>query len=256
MPRRLPRSLRGRGVNGNYPDGTPRRRPRARRSRNTQGIKKNSASFTTTAASSLNPGMSIRNQPVFGQRARRTLNYSGLFIGITSGAGTAGNYIFSANGLFDTDVTSTGGQPMGFDPMMAFFNHYTVYRSRIRAIFSSTSAVAPMVGIAVSGSPVPLTDIERIVENGRMSFAWLEPQGIANSKAMLSATVDIAKFEGKVNPVDDPDLGGSSVANPVEQCYFILYCFNGASLGPTSCIAQVFIEFDTIFYEPRDQPLS
>lgn len=202
------------------------------------------------------PGMAIRSMPLFGQRTRRTLSYVSNFIGISSGAATAGAYVFSANGLFDPDITSTGTQPMGFDQMMGFFNHYTVLSSKCSVVYSSATAANPVVALAVSGTNTPLTSIEQICEQGKVDWCWLTGTGVANSKACLNAVVDCRKFQGLVNILDDPNMRGDVASNPTEQIYFILYVWYPVDTSVVSAGASVRIEYDVMFHEPRSPPLS
>jgi len=177
-------------------------------------------------------------------------------LGVVSGAGSAGAYVFSANGCFDPDITGTGGQPMGFDQMMIFYNHYTVMRSKIQVVFRSTSAVGRVVCIAVSGSATPLTSIEQIEENGRCVLAWLNPTGIADSHARLTAPANMTKFQGLVQVKDDPDMRGDASSNPAEQVYYLLYCWNPIDVTVVSAGCSVRIEYDVWFHEPRSASLS
>jgi len=145
---------------------------------------------------------------------------------------------------------------MGFDQMMIFYNHYTVMRSRISVIFKTTSAVGPVVCIAVSGNATPLTSIEQIEENGRCVLAWLNPVGIADSHARLTAVADPAKYQGLVFVKDDPDMRGDAASNPTEQMYFLCYVWNPIDSTVVSCGISARIEYDVWFHEPRSASLS
>ena len=59
-----------------------------------------------------------------------TLLYSDQ-ITLNPAAGTVSKHVFSANGLFDPNITGVGHQPRGFDQYMALYNHYTVIGARI-----------------------------------------------------------------------------------------------------------------------------
>lgn len=251
---------RGRGPNGSYRDGSSRRRPNRRARRLLQNPNGNSngntPAYSVVPGSTDRPGLSIGPMPIFGTRTRRTLRYVANFIGLSSGAGTAGSYVFSANGLYDPDITGTGTQPKGFDQIMQFFYHYTVIRSRARVTFSSTSGVGPLVALAVASIATPLTSIESLMESGRCSTTWLTPVGIAGSKVTLTAAVNVGKYESKVNVLDDPNLKGTVAGNPAEQIYFVLYIFNPVDVVVVSSAVSVVIEYDAWFYEPQDLGLS
>jgi hypothetical protein len=197
----------------------------------------------------------------FGQRTRRLLPYSQAFISITSGAGTAGGYVFSANGLFDPNITGTGGQPMFFDEMMRLYNHYTCLKSNIRVNFANTTSAAECtVGLAVTGASTLVTSIEQIMETGRVSTMALNPLNINGSQCNLRAGVNCARFQGiqtrGLAIMSDPDMRGDAASNPTEQIYFILYVWRPFDSTVCTVAAQVILEYDTIFHEPRTGLLS
>jgi len=209
-----------------------------------------------TAASVTQSGFVIKPMPMFGYRIRKKLNYwtSGT---ITSGASTANSYVFSANGLFDPDVTGTGGQPMSFDQMMTFFNHYTVHNATIRVIFMTNTAILrASVGLFVSGSSTTTTSIEQLLENGDGAIQVLAYAGQFGGTATLSRYLDAARFQTVTDVMDDPNMRGDSASNPAEQAYFHLIVYNPASSATVSVDFQVIIEYDATFHEPRKGSLS
>ncbi len=208
------------------------------------------------AGTILQSGFSIKSKPLFGYHARRNIQYysSGS---VSSGASSAGSYVFSANGAFDPDITGTGGQPMGFDQMMIFFNHYTVLSSRIRVVFQSGStSLRVTCGLSVSGSSSAVTSIENLVENGDITFQVLEYAGAMGGTATLRRRLNVGKFQDVPEPMDDPNMRGDVASNPTEQAYYHLSCWNSASATVVTCDFQVLIEYDTVFHEPRKASLS
>jgi hypothetical protein len=208
------------------------------------------------SATTQSTGLVIRNIPLFAYRTRRTLQYYAASSVIT-GTATANAYVFSANGIFDPDISGTGGQPMGFDQMMQFYNHYTVIRSRIRVLFTNTSAtLTPSVAVVVSGSSTVLTSIEQLVENGDLSLAQLGFAGQQGSMARLTRSAVAARFQGIDDVMDDPNMRGDVVSNPTEQFYFHLATWNPYTSAQVTSNFQVVIEYETMFHEPRKGPLS
>jgi len=235
------------------PNGRTRRRKGARMGRDTGT---GASAYLPVSASQSNPSMSIKSMPLFGQRTRRVVQYAENFTSVSSGAGTAGAYVFSANGLFDPNITGTGHQPMGFDQMMIFFNHYTVTRSRCRIQCVSTTAAQPTVALTVSGTSTPLTTPSQIMEVGRVTLLWLTGSGVANSHGALQAACNLRTFQGLNNTIDDPDMRGDSASNPAEQVYYIFYVWNPIDSTTVSASIQVLIEYDTLFHEPRSPSQS
>jgi hypothetical protein len=207
-------------------------------------------------SSILQSGFTIKSKPLFGYRARKNVQYytSGT---ITSGASAAGTYVFSANGIFDPDITGSGGQPMGFDQMMTFFNHYTVLKSRIRVVFmTNATALRATVALSTSGSSTAVSVIENLVENGDITFQILEYAGAMGGTATMRREVASTAFQTVRFATDNPDLSGDVASNPTEQVYYHLSVWNSASATVLTADFQVLIEYDVVFHEPRKGTLS
>jgi hypothetical protein len=67
----------------------------------------------------------------FPDRARVRLRYV-TNVQQTPVSVTAADYVFSGNGMFDPDVTSTGGQPANFDDWSAIYLRYRVWKSTFK----------------------------------------------------------------------------------------------------------------------------
>jgi hypothetical protein len=220
----------------------PRRRRGPRRQQRVPG------QLTSTTQTS---GYSIPLRPLFGYTARKTLQYYTVGT-VTSGASTAGTYVFAANGLFDTDITGSGGQPMGFDQMMLLFNHYTVLTTTIKVTFySDTASLRPTVALSVSGSSTGLTDYAQLIENGDVTLQTLMYPGAFGSVCTMRRSVPIGRFQGVRDPMDDPDLRGDSASNPAELTYFHLSVWNQGSVALVTAAFNTIIEYDVLFQEPR-----
>ena len=228
--------------------------PGKRRGR--KGPSNNSRAQGTFGGSVVKAGFSVVNRPLFGYTARRTLQYYSPGT-ITSGASTVGAYVFAANGLFDPDITGTGGQPMGFDQMMLYFNHYTVLRGRARAVFKTNSTtLRATVGLLVSGSSSVTSSIEATVENGDITFQELEFAGAFGGTCTLTRSISMGAFQGLRNTIDDPDMRGDVSTNPAELVYYHLVCWNSSSATVLTCDFQVLLEFDVHFHEPKKATIS
>lgn len=209
-----------------------------------------------STATILSSGMVIRNLPIFGYSRRMKLQYYATS-GLSTGAGAAGAYVFSANGMFDPDISGTGGQPMGFDQAMTFFNHYTVHSCKVRAIVSNASTSVPCnVALVVSGSSTVTTVVETLVENGDLNFQSLGYAGSMGSSCTLERTLDLGKFQSVPDVLDDPNMRGDAASNPAEQAYFHIAAWNIISGAALQTYFQVLLEYDVTFHEPRKGSLS
>lgn len=186
---------------------------------------------------------------MFPARTSRKLRYSTNF-SLSSTAGAVVSQVFSANGMFDPDITGTGHQPMGFDQMMLSYNHYTVTGSRILCTFKNTTAAVPVVSISVMATPTPITVIDQILEFGMLDRDNLEIKGVTGANKTIESRCSIRKVQGVKDVIDVTDLQGSAAANPVEQTYFHCQLWDAAG-GNQSCSVDCIIEYSAIFTEPR-----
>jgi len=171
----------------------------------------------------------------------------------------SGSWIFSANGLYDPSITSIGHQPLGFDQLMLFFNHYTVLRSRIKIIARNTgtgSAAGNMfVGIKIQSTTSLTTVWNQLVENGALKYLMLLPGQTGSSSVSMGEIqeqVDIQKWNSIPTLRDNPNWQGTSAGNPTNQTYYVIYANSPDALTATGLICSVLIEYDTLFTEPAD----
>ncbi len=232
---------------GKKPKNKGRRRPR--RNPGVRGAN-TGRQPTSGAGSTANVVMAIPRLPLFPQRTRRLLRYEES-IAFTGTSGAVAAYVFTANGLFDPNITGTGHQPMGFDQMMLFYEHYTVIKSRIRLeVFNTTASIPIKVGIQLGATSTDWsTNYQANIENGRMVYATLTPQNTAMSHAVLTLPCDIRQSVGVMDVLDRSDLRGSASANPAEETFFIITIWNPSAAGAPTCYFDAIIEYDAIFTE-------
>lgn len=194
--------------------------------------------------------------PIFPAWTVKKLRYSTTF-SLTSTLGVVSSYVFRANDLYDPDFTGTGHQPMGFDQMMLWYNHFTVLSSKLVVTCKNSAFTTPAVSLRVDGDSSAITVIDRIVELGGCVMNTLGQTGSSALTCKLSLDVDIAKLQGisRVALTADPDLRGNAAAGPLENTYYHIQTWNTA--GTTSTIQfDVIIEYLAHFAEPRDQTQS
>jgi len=192
-------------------------------------------------------------QPLFGSSVTRKLRYSTVFGGATTSGAITSTQVFRANDLFDPDFTSTGHQPMGFDQMMVFFNHFVVVWAKITIVAKNTTASAPTVCLRIDADSTPLTVIDRIVEIGGCVTEVLEAKGGYGADKTLVLVADIAKLQGvnRSAVTSDPSLQGSASASPAECSYFHITMWDTAGVtGSMAC--DVILEQVAVFAEPRN----
>jgi len=187
--------------------------------------------------------------PVFPSRTTRKLRYStNVSLSITSGV--TASWVFSTNNLFDPDVTGTGHQPMGFDQLMLSYNHYCVTYCKMFATFKNGGSSTPAVAITAQANNTPITTIDQILESGMLSTTTLGTNSSGEAVKLLTCEMNLARFLGKVNIVDDPECQGSVSSGPTELEYFHVQAWDSA--GASSTVrADIIMEFVAVFSEPR-----
>lgn len=175
---------------------------------------------------------------------------------ITPGLASVGIYVFSANGLFDPDITGTGHQPRGFDQIMPLYNHWVVVSSKITVEFISpyeeNHNSNSVVGISTRAGTSNLGDINDYVESRNSRYGFLVSTPETPSKKKISKTFSAKKFLGRSHPLSDSQLKGRVNANPTEQAYFHLFAAEMSdSITPDPVRISVHIEYNVVFIEPR-----
>lgn len=237
-----------------------KRRARRRSGRgptNTFNESKNglASGFKQSASTSLSR-VSEGWMPIFPRTTYRTLRYH-THASLSSASGVVATYVFRANDLFDPDYTSTGHQPMGFDQLMAFYNHFAVDRAKI-IVQATNNALGPMrVAIRVDADLTPITNPDQIIEFGGVTYDVLEAKNTYGSNKTLSLCLDVAQLQGipRRNVTTDPQLRGNAAASPAEISYFHVLVWDPLASGGVVDI-DVVLEQAAHFMEPRDLTTS
>jgi hypothetical protein len=191
--------------------------------------------------------------PLFPARCTKWLRYSTNFA-LTNTAGAVATWVFRANDCFDPDFTGTGHQPMGFDQMMVFYNHFCVTHARIKVTFKSSSTTVPTtVCLRQDAASAALTVIDRIIEFGGLVTTDLEAMPGFGSNKEIELNLSVARLQGVDESAltADPTLRGDAATSPTEVTYFHCASWNDAG-STTGCTASVILEQRVIFMEPRD----
>lgn len=171
--------------------------------------------------------------------------------------GIPGNYVWSCNGLFDPNITGGGHQPRGFDQLMELYDHYVVIGMKAEIVLANTDTTeAQHVCAYIKDDATPLATSTDILENRYIKWKMLAPEGSGANTAKMTIQVNPNKFLGRSRPLSDPELKGSVVANPAEQCFLILQSFpqTNTNLAPMMCTVR--ITYTAILIEPKQPTIS
>lgn len=177
-------------------------------------------------------------------------------LSLSGAAGTVQSYVFSGNGMFDPNITGVGHQPMGFDNMMAFYEHYVVDRCHCQVTVVSNVAQAQRVVLYVNPDTTPVTPFSNIIENGLAVTKVVEGKSEAGYHTIktMELAMDIPTLYGKTLAEirADSELRGTAAANPTEQSYFVIAVTNAFdSTASVGVYVDVILSYDVTFIEPR-----
>lgn len=189
---------------------------------------------------------------------KAVMRYSEPNIRLNPGVGGILAYnVFSANGLYDPDITNAGHQPMGFDELMTMYDHAVVIASKIRVTFTNRDTTyAQICGIDVRDGTSAELDSRVIVESGTCNYMTLGRSGSSRDTATITYTLNPNKFLSRSNPLSDPNLKNTSASNPSEQCYFHVFAGPLESVDAGIVDINVLIEYNAIWFEPKPLQLS
>jgi len=174
-------------------------------------------------------------------------------------SGNAVSYFFTANGMFDPDITGTGHQPMGFDQMMLLYNQCTVVHSSITVTFYG-NGLACRCAVALYPSASALTSADQIMENGLVKSVAVNMQGtntaINNKLQSVTLDCDVKKYFARPSDqavVDDSLLATTVASNPTEQVYYGISVWQLDPDGSTTSSIgfDVLLNYDAIYWEPK-----
>lgn len=181
------------------------------------------------------------------------LRYVERAIALDPGVGGAAvSQVFSANGLYDPDVTGIGHQPLGFDQLMPLYDHYTVIASKITIEAVNTDATNEnQLVLYMKDSSVAETQFNTLVENGNCKTLLMTPKGGSRDRGQLTMVANPNKFLGRSHPLSDDQLKGTVSSNPAEQCYWIVGVAPNNINNADVVSLQAIIEYTVIFSEPK-----
>lgn len=181
---------------------------------------------------------------------------------ISINPGTGGlcdSYVFSANGLWDPDISGLSGHSViGFDQLMQMYDHYTVLGSRIRVTFHNSSATSKLLcGVYLNDELTEEPDSQKIIENGLGKYSYLLEEGANPSSAkQITCNFSAKKFFSVKDPTDRDSLKGDVGNNPTEQAYYHIWACDIDTADPGAVNLLVEVEYIALLTEPQQLAIS
>lgn len=178
------------------------------------------------------------------------MNYQDEFL-LNADTGAAVQ-VFSANGLFDPNISAGGHQPRGFDQIMPMYDHYVCVGSTIRCTFVNSSDSPLYVGISVRDSATVTSVANNYMEGHTVRYVIIPPALGGNAPVRtVSMKLNPNKFLSRSHPLSDAELKGSVSANPAEQCYYHVFTESLDGTNPDPIPVSAALTYSAMFIEPK-----
>lgn len=172
--------------------------------------------------------------------------------------GVAAAWAFAANGLYDPDISGTGHQPMGFDQMTTFYNHYEVIGSKIRMFPHLTGEGAGFnYGIRLDDNGVLATsDFNGVLEGSNTNWkSYAGPYTSRQDGFEVINSFSRSRFFGEKS--GDRETWGDVTSNPTDVAYYLVFLSPLTSLQNIGAVPiTVTIEYIVKWHEPKDLGMS
>lgn len=170
--------------------------------------------------------------------------------------GAMATYIWTCNGMYDPDITSTGHQPLYFDQMALIYDHYTVIGSRIDInVQTSEDPIGPSIGVLWidDDSGTTATNVSMVSEQG---FNPTKNIGGPNHNPSVFFTKSWSAkktFGGSV--IGNNDLQGTAAANPTELSYY-KFSYNTIDTSSATLYVTARITYIAVWAELKEMAQS
>lgn len=155
-------------------------------------------------------------------------------------------YQFSCNGLFDPNITGTGTQPLYFDQMMTFYNHYYVDKSWMEVEIRGSTASKDLLVVGYVDDDTTTSGIVSAMQRpGAISFTCNPGVSMPCPKLKLAWNAD--KTFGATT-ASNPSFRGNATTNPEEESYYTIQ-ISDSGLGSFDLPVKVRIWYSCIFTE-------
>ncbi len=199
----------------------------------------------------------------FPDRARVRLKYA-TNVTMTPSGLTAVDQVFSGNGCFDPDITSTGSQPANFDDWSAVYSRYRVWGSTITwNVANSASGALDLTSLVVG----PRHTATALTTRTQQEYFQAQPYTryqktivYQNGQATQSGTMSMStpKFLGlsRSEFEGNDDITTLVSANPAHQWYWHLCLTADDQSSATAHYVNFTVTYDVEFWDRTETTLD
>lgn len=185
-----------------------------------------------------------------------THKYSDV-VSINPAIGSVGINTFSANGLYDPNITGAGHQPQGFDQFMVFYNHYEVIGAKIQfTVHPSQESGGFNFGIKLDDNDgLGTSGYNTVMENSMTVFKSVPGPYQSDKGFTCTLSYSAKRFFG--DRAGDRQTWGNAIMNPTDQAFFMCWIAPLTALQDLGSIpCTVLIEYIVKWHEAKDMPPS
>lgn len=199
---------------------------------------------------SLKPGYQGTHLPGVNQKQRATLQYfvRGPAQSSTVASTFAVPFQAQLNGVYDPSYTYAAGQPAAFAKYMTWYSKCCVTAAKLKITVAGYPAqYTPMtIGLTCLTNNTNPANVTEAITGGPRTYAVLGEDG---KPVTLTQKIDIFKFLGVPNLLDNVDYSCTSSANPNQIVVSQFWVDNATGVtGYYSWWAE--IVFEVVFYDP------
>lgn len=204
-----------------------------------------------------NPFLSLSNRVssknTFPPSMRRTVKYCEM-ITVTSGNQVLGGMqAYVINSIYDPNLSGGGHQPYGHDTYATLYNKYRVLGVRAMLVFTTPGGAHDMVCVSApsSNTSSSMSGLNLWqVQEWPQSKCGILPAG-GERKCVLQSTFDNATVAGvkKAAYMAGDEYEATIGSSPSKALYlsFAVGCVDGQDAQ--SCVCQVYLEYDVLFFD-------
>lgn len=168
---------------------------------------------------------------------------------------------YSANSIYDPDVTGGGHQPIGHDQWAEFYNHYVVIGSKIRVTITgddSTATIPTFICIILDDTAGSFSSLPNILEQGGARYRLLsgEPQNVRPTS--VTSVFSAKRFFNIKDVSDNVDrIGAPFGVDALDGAYFQVV--SGTTTGAAASLTRYYIveiDYLVLLSEPKTLPAS
>lgn len=164
-----------------------------------------------------------------------------------------GQYNYCLNGMYDPNITGVGHQPLGYDQIMALYQHYNVLRADFKITLINEGNYPIWACPILSRTTVTLNGITNVGElaGDEKLIKYVNKTGETGDKVTFKQKVYPPRWLGCKGPMSTDGLWGGVAANPVEALFLQIYFESVDGINNPTVRILIDIDFYAVFREQK-----